>query len=267
MQTNIRALAAVAALALCVSSAARAEIVLEMEERDGEEVFPVKMIVGSGRLAAVDEDGAVEMIFDRATETIYTIDHGSRSYVSLNRENIGELVGQVDTAMAEMRRQLEALPPEQREMAERMMGGMMGNMGGAAGATPPAREMRETSRRGEAAGIGCRWHDIYEGDAQMGTACIAAADAVPGGDEMVAMINAMSSIYEELMRQLADSVPMGLPANPILPMTETGGLPIRSTETRDGEDYETVLLAVREESVDPAIFALPAGYSEHGFRD
>ncbi len=266
MQTNLRALAAVAALALCLSTAARAEIVLEMEERDGEDVFPVKMVVGSGRLAAIDEDGAVEMIFDRDTDTIYTIDHSSRSYVRLNRENIGELVGQVDSAMAEMRRQLAAMPPEQREMAERMMGGMMGNMGGGS-AAPPPREMRESGRRGEAAGIACRWHDIFEGQAQVGTACIAAADAVPGGDEMVAMINAMSAIYEELMRQLADSVPMGLPANPILPMTETGGLPIRSTETRDGEDFETVLLAVREESVDPSTFQLPAGYTETAFSD
>lgn len=264
MQTNFRALAAVAALALCLGATARAEIVLEMEERDGEDVFPVKMVVGSGRLAAIDEDGTVEMIFDRGTDTIYTLDHGSRSYVRLNRENIGELVGQVDTAMAEMRRQLEAMPPEQREMAERMMGGMMG---GGAAAAPPAREMRRTGRRGEAAGIACQWHDIYEGDTQVGTACIAAADAVPGGDEMVAMINAMSAIYEELMRQLADSMPMGLPANPILPMTETGGLPIHSTETRDGEDFETILLAVREESVDPSVFQLPAGYTESGFGD
>ncbi|MCC5868901.1 MAG: hypothetical protein JJU27_10335 [Gammaproteobacteria bacterium] len=261
MQTNFRALAAVAALALCLGTSARAEIVLEMEERDGEDVFPVKMVVGSGRLAAIDEDGDVEMIFDRGTDTIYTIDHDTRSYVRLNRENIGDLVGQVDTAMAEMRRQLEAMPPDQREAVERMMGGMGG------GAAPPPREMRETGRRGEAAGIACRWHDIYEGDTQVGTACIADADAVPGGDEMVAMINAMSAIYEELMRQLADSVPMGLPANPILPMTETGGLPIRSTETRDGEDFETVLLAVREESVDPSVFQLPAGYTESGFGD
>ena len=37
--------------------------------------------------------------------------------------------------------------------------------------------------------------------------------------------------------------------------------------TRDGEDFQTVLPAVREESVDPAIFQLPAGYTESGFSD
>ncbi|MCC5861519.1 MAG: hypothetical protein JJT93_06375 [Gammaproteobacteria bacterium] len=266
MQNFLYGLAGTAALALALPQAATAEIILELEERDGDEIYPVQMLIASGKLAALDEDGEVEMIFDRASATIYTLDHDDRSFTRLNRENIDALVGQVDTAMAEMRRQLEALPPEQREMAERMMGGMMGN----AGATRerPSRAMRPTGQQGEAAGIRCAWHNVFVGDEQVGTACVAAPDAVPGGDELIAMMTAMSEIYEELLDRIADSVPMAMPANPIMPMTEAGGLPIRSTEmTEDGTEMQITLLAVREEAVDPSRFEVPAGYREASFDD
>lgn len=265
MRKLLHLFAGLVVLGLALPQTINAEIILELEERDDDEVFPVTMLVASGKLAALDEDGAVEMIFDRASSTIYTLDHNDRSYTRLNRENVDALVGQVDSAMAEMRRQLAALPPEQREMAERMMGGMMG--GGAAEARLP-RSMRATGNRGEAAGIRCNWYDVLVGDEQVGTACVAAADAVPGGEELVAMMTAMSEIYDELLERIADSVPMALPANPILPMTEAGGLPIRSTErTEEGTEMEIVLLAVREEAVDPALFEVPAGYRETRFDD
>jgi hypothetical protein len=267
MFKSIPPLARLAIPALCLAATARAEIILELEERDGDEVFPVQMVIGESRLVAVGEDGEVEMIFDSATETIYTLDHDSRSYTRLNRENIGELAGQVDSAMAEMRRQLESLPPEQRAMAEQMMGALLGQQGDAT-ATRPERRMQPTGERGEAAGVACRWYDVLEDRTRVGTACVAPSDSVPGGREMVAMMSAMSNIYDELLTRLADSLPMGMPANPILPMTEIDGLPIRSTEQREGEEpISIVLLAVREEAVDAALFQLPAGYREASFAD
>lgn len=264
MSKSISLFARLAIPALFLAVPARAEIILELEERDGEEVFPVQMIIGEGRLVAVGEDGEVEMIFDSRSETIYTLDHDDRSYTRLNRENIGALAGQVDSAMAEMRRQLEALPPDQRAMAEQMMGAMLGQQG--AGGARPERSMRATGERGEAAGIACRWYDVLEDRARVGTACVAPADSVPGGRQMVEMMTTMSRIYDELLTQLADTLPMGMPANPILPMTEIDGLPIRSTEQREGEEPITItLLAVREQAVDPGIFQLPAGYREASF--
>ena len=267
MSKSIPLLARLAIPALFLAASARAEVILQLEERDGDEVFPVQMIIGDGRLVAVDEEGAVEMIFDSRSETIYTLDHDDRSYTRLNRQNIGELAGQVDSAMADMRRQLEALPPEQRAMAEQMMGAMLGQQAGPA-AQRPERSMRATGERGEAAGIACRWHEVLEDGARVGTACVADAQSVPGGREMVAMMRTMSAIYDELLTQLADSLPMGLPANPILPMTEMDGLPIRSTEQRAGEEAISItLLSVREQSVDPSLFQLPAGYREASFAD
>jgi hypothetical protein len=264
MPKTIQAFVALAALTVACAGTARAEYILELEERSNGDVNEIRILVGDGRLAAVDDEGTVEMIFERASETIFMLDHDDRQYVRLDRQSIDSLMGEMDSAMAEMRRQLAAMPPEQRAMAERMMSGMMG---GAAAAPQerPRRDMRRTSRRGEAAGIACNWYDMYEADVQVGTACVANAEAVPGGADMVAMINAMSTIYDELLTRMAESLPIAMPANPLLPMTEAGGLPIHSTEIHGDETIEVVLRSVRAEAVDPAIFSVPAGYSEVGF--
>ncbi len=234
------------------------DVVLTLEERHGDDIEEIRMMVSEGRLASMNEDGQVTMIFVRESGSLITIDHDDRAYLELNRDNVSVMVDEIDRAMQEMRAQLDQMPPQQREMIEQQMGSMFGDTAEA----PPERTFSETDERGSAAGIDCRWYDILEEDRTIGRACVAAHTDVPGGEDMLAMMSAMGEFYEELLSQMAGRVPMILPANPILPLTDLSGLPIRSFEQRDDEEdaIETELLRIERTTVDPGYFEVPRGY-------
>lgn len=246
---------------LAAGAAAHADdVVLTLEERHGDDVEEIRMLVSEGRLASMNEDGEVTMIFVRETGSLITIDHDDRAYLELNRDNVSMMVDEIDRAMQEMRAQLEQMPPQQREMIEQQMGAMFGETAEA----PPERTFSATDEHGSAAGIDCRWYDILEEGAGIGRACVAAHTDVPGGEDMLAMMAAMGEFYDELLSQMAGRVPMMLPANPILPLTDLSGLPIRSVEQRDDDEdaIETELLGIERTSVDPALFEVPGGYRQ-----
>ncbi|MEZ5397307.1 MAG: hypothetical protein R2724_31645 [Bryobacterales bacterium] len=64
------------------------------------------------------------------------IDHSKKTVREMSGEDLEKMMGQVNEAMAKMQEQMKNMPPQQRAMMEKMMGGRMKEMMGSAAAKP-----------------------------------------------------------------------------------------------------------------------------------
>ncbi len=100
-------------------SIASADVTVEMKH-DGE----AQMMFATEDKLAVPTDGGT-MIFRGDKKLIWMVDLKSGTYREMTEADVAELGKKVTDAKAQMADALKNLPPEQREMAEKMMSGQM----------------------------------------------------------------------------------------------------------------------------------------------
>jgi len=144
---------------------------------------------------------ATTAMFLGETDEMYMIDHKEKTYMVIDREQVEALASQMSGAMKQMEEALAQVPPEQREMMERMMKGRMPN----ADYEPPAPQVvTDLGESGSVNGVDCQWKQVTRDDALERKVCIADPGSIAGAQEMVALAHEMRDFAEGLM-QLAKS--------------------------------------------------------------
>ena len=105
-----------------LSSAAVADVRLEYVD-EGSNESRTKIHIKDGKVRMDDSKGEGYTLYDSAKKEMTFVNHAERTFTRMDEASMNELAGQVGSAMAEMRKELENMPPEQRAMVERMMGG------------------------------------------------------------------------------------------------------------------------------------------------
>ncbi len=145
---------------------------------------------------------ATTVIFLGETDEMYMIDHEKKSYMVFDRERIEALAQQMSEAMRPMQEMLAQVPPEQREMMERMM---KGKMPGGDYKPPSPPVVTDLGEGGSVNGVACQWKQVKRDDRLERKACVCDEGAIAGGKEMVAIAHEMRDFAESLT-QMASSV-------------------------------------------------------------
>jgi hypothetical protein len=195
-------------------------------------------------------DGKMSVIF--RDDTMWFLDHDKKLAQKVDRRAVADLAEQLD----EMMRQLEQMPPQQREMMRKMMSGKMQGME----ELPDYRvQVGETTR---IAGVPCTMHTLYADEDKVQETCAADDSNVPELREAMGAVRAMGRFAEDL-RKMASNLPFGDVMKHVqAAIPEVDGFPVR-TRWFDDEGTvtrESTLRGIEARDLEPSLFDVPKSY-------
>ncbi len=210
--------------------------------------------VSNGKVA-FEENGRAAMLFYSKTSAFTMLNHDQQGYVVMDKAAMDEVSGQMDAMMKEAMAELESLPPEQREMAMRMMPGMMDRL--KPKAKPAAADVKFTGETDKVAGYSCKVARVSGTAGGDSTVCVAKAGAldIPSAD-----LEAMDAAFASLQQAVAQ---FGQDA-PFPSISELGGVPVRAI---DEDGSVMTLTSISNDKLDGALFAIPAGYKRQSIME
>ncbi len=221
------------------------------------------------RVATLNDHGGIrdEFVFRGDRREMVTINHHDRSYMLIEGDALtamtGDIQGQIEEAMSEVKKELEGLDPKQREMIEKMLGAQMG-AGGMAEAIMPERpktEYRKTDERAEHSGYPCtRWEVTREGQL-VRELWVTDWDNIEGSEIVRKGFFEMASLFEEMMDSFPGKWVEDMANSPVETFAHVKGFPVVTRTFENGSlENETVLGSVTERDIGPDMFEPPKGY-------
>jgi len=248
----------IATILFMLASGAQAGTAYTMVETVGP--TPKAIVVSvQGQSLRMDEQGESTMIFKGADGQAIAVDHEEQSYVALNREQVAATMEQLNPALAQMRKQLDSLPPDQRAMVEKMMGRKMPVQPGA----PPKWDVDATGESGQHAGLDCEWYSVSREGVLQQRMCMADQDDITGGVEAVATMRQMAKFIDEVFAPIRAQLPMVMGDNPMANLEKMDGFPIITQRLSNGSvESDLRFQGAVEVALDNNTFEPPAGYTE-----
>ena len=233
-----------------------AGVVMEMEVRNadaagktGAETFYAEgEMTRTDFLSANGKDSS--LIF--RDQTMYFVDHAGKVCQKIDKAGVDQLSSQMNAMM----KQMANMPPEQRQMMEKMMKGRMPGMG-----KPPVRRVEEggMDQVGE---YPCRLFTLFSDDQKVQEFCMADAGVEADLYEAMEAIHALSRFAESLMK-VAENSPFGKMFElPFKDVHEMDGYPVR-TRMFDGHGkvaQERTLKTITRRDIEKDLFEIPKGY-------
>ncbi len=246
--------------------------VIEMQSRDltaiPEQLSTVVISV-DGELLRMDNESTVEddtgtMVFNGTRNEMTAIDHSSKQYFIIDETALQGMANQMGDAMRQMQAALADLPPEQRAMAEQMMKQRMGAMG-ASMEEAPKPEIVRTGDDESVNGYDCEIYEVREAGQRTNELCVASWGDIEGGEEFAGGMKRMAGFFEKIQETFAEAGAnvMGGSDNVLAHLEEMDGFPVRARTYEEGTLVdETTIVSSESRSLDNALFAPPADYSQ-----
>jgi outer membrane lipoprotein-sorting protein len=245
------------AMLAMLGSSAWAGVVIEMEvtSSGGSGSGELETLYAQGDMARMDTHpprGGEKMSIIFRDQTMWIVNRGKKECQKIDKEGMEALGDQLGSAM----KQLEALPPEQREMMQKMMKGKMPGMGEA------AERRLEAGGSDKVGSYACTMHTAWSGDRKVWEVCLADKSAAAEMEEAMGAFQAMSRFTEDLQAALRQGPFAGMIDNPYNKLDELEGFPVRvRTFDRSGKmEHETVMKSITRKDVGAATFSIPEGY-------
>ena len=207
--------------------------------------------VEPGRSAMILKGGrGGRMVYDGKAEVLHIISDEEKSYFDVTKT--GTASGDATGMMAEMQKQLEKMPKEQRAMAEQMMKGAM-----SAGAAAPPLTYVWTKDTKKVASYDCTLVEGMRGDVRVTEYCGAKSpDLTLSPAEHQTMLD-----MQGYLRNFGISSTSGDETRAFQWDTSVDGYPVISRCFRDGRmTLELVLDSVSRTPLPDDLFALPSSY-------
>ena len=205
------------------------------------------------------------MIYRGDSGEMIALDHADESYYVLDEEAMQRMGAQLSGAMKQMQEALEAMPPEQRAMAEKMMKQHMPQE-----MTPPKQppaRLHATGREGSVNGFACDYYELRRNERLARELCVTPWDEIPGGRDVAESLLGMAGFFERMASTISKETGiavMGDQQEIFGHLEELDGYPVLTREFDESGDVtsESVLESVATEDLDPSLFEPPAGYRE-----
>ena len=214
-----------------------------------------KFSVEQGRIAMVMTGGhRGRMVYDAKNQVLHVIMDEDRSYFDITKAGGA---GGAGGMAAEMQKQLEKMPKEQRAAAEQMMEGMMGSV-----APPPPLTYVWSHETKTVAGYECTRVDGMRGDTKVTEYCgTKSHDFTMSDGERQTMLD-----MQGYLRNFGISVQAGDETRAFQWDTSVDGYPIVTRCYRDGKmTLDLVLESVNHNPIPEELFELPRGYRKMDF--
>lgn len=236
-------------------SVSRAGVVMEMDvtladapDKSGTETFRAQGEMTRTDVAAPDGQGQSVIFRD---QTMTFLDHRKKTAQQIGRKDVEQIAAQLDDLM----KQLEGMPPQQREMMQKMMKGKM------PGAGKPPEQRVEVGGTEQVAGFACTLRTLYSDGKKSQEVCVADAEAARDLHEAMGAFMALAEFSESLMK-VAEGMPFADSIRASAVELYEEGFPIRQRFYDDEGKLvrESTLRSIEKQEIDPAVFAVPKGY-------
>lgn len=265
-------LATVVGAALTRSAGAGVEVMTQFQELDsGAAQGKATKAPREGRTFVEGDDLRMEMgtagamIFRGEKDLMWILQPKDHAYVELTRESTKQLAKQAESAMAEMRAQLDKMPPAQRAQIEKMMN--QSGMGGATAAPKAAPEpltVKPTGRSDSVEGRTCREVEVFRGAAKESEACVADWATAGVTKEDFGAFQKLASWQNDILGGTPWAKSAANPSADAMKLfDQLGGVPVRVRSFRGGKPANEMLITkIEKKHLDPALFDVPADYTK-----
>jgi hypothetical protein len=239
------------------------EMTLDTKDTTGAITESVKLYAQSGKIRMEDigDTSGQEMSMIFVGQEFIVVDHNDKSYIVMDEAMVQEMGAKVNTAMEQMRAQLADMPPEQRAMVEQMMQGQMAGMTGSEEESVPTRVEKMGSGSWQSGP--CTEYAVFEGDQKTQQICAAPLSEVEGADQAMAAFRNMAKFMNSLAQSMPGPLGESMAENPMGLIDQIDGFPVRTVDYIDGQvSAETTLSSIADSDLDPALFAIPEGYTQ-----
>ncbi|MEZ5598332.1 MAG: hypothetical protein R3E84_18485 [Pseudomonadales bacterium] len=238
-------------------AAAGVAVTVEVQETGAEAIPQRVLLLGKDIKLSGAGGEAKDMVFKGSTDEMLAIDHERGEYMLIDRATVEQLAGGVAAISQQMDAVLRNLPPEQREMMEKMMKGKLPQ----ATPAPTAPEIRATGETATHGGLKTRRFDVFVDGRKRSEFWVANWNDI---DPRVRtafehMASFMKGLVDKLPAKMSDSVRTG----GFEAIGDLNGLPMltREFDASGKVAGESRVTGITDADVDVAIFNPPAGYT------
>lgn len=244
-----------ALLCLCSPALSVAGVTMgfETQSEEGTKVVQARM---EGERLRIDPPGSDSyMAWDGKKKQLAIVRVGAREVIRLDEATLKRVSGQVTSAMAAMRQQLEKLPPDQRAQMQAMMA-KAGALEETAPKKPAPWVFKAARTKREVAGQTCEVHLGERGDEKI-EICVVPWAKAPFKREDVTALKSLSTFLSQGMAGAfavpANDFDVHLESYPGFPLeTVTPGPPKRTVHIK----------GIQRGPVDASVFTVPEGFTE-----
>lgn len=195
--------------------------------------------------------GKQVMVFDGTKPVLHMINIDKKTYIEMTKADLERLAAQSQGAMAQMKAQLEKMPPAQRQQMETLMKdrGM--------GAAPAKTEYKKVGT-GQVGKWTCDKYEGFQNGQRISELCTVDPRAL-------GLTAADFAVAEQAAAFFKSAVPQG--ANQFFGIGKVedqgfSGFPVRSVFTFAGQQTTTELSEVSHQTFADALFAVPSGFTK-----
>jgi hypothetical protein len=173
------------------------------------------------------------------------------------------MAAQVRSAMEQTEAALEAMPPEERALAEQMIQRPLTSEEQA----ELKHKLVSTGTSDRIAGFDCRYYDVMQGGSKIRDLCITPWDKIEEGREAAQAMKELADFFENMRKAFAGAGGLDVmdrQQEMFDYMEELGGYPVLSHDyDLEGKlESESRLRAARSEKISPALFDPPPSYKQ-----
>lgn len=250
----------VVAVPLLLPSFAQAGLKLTYERKAGDKVRTHDISVEGPRLRMDGVGGdrgagpEAAVILDTQAKKLIMLNLERKTYHELTEAELKQMKEQMGQMKERMAEQMKNLPPEQRQMMEKMMKERM--PGGGGDAAPPEVKYEPTGQKKKVSGYACEVYRISVGGTRRSETCFA-----PWGSGVVTAADA-----EQFKRLSADVQKMMAfaPAARLQDWSKAPGIAVEESHLdADGKILSvTTLKSVNRGALPDSLFQVPSGYTQ-----
>lgn len=201
----------------------------------------------------VDKQEHTQMIFNKNKKEMLVVDHQAKTFTRIDQAFISRVSKQIEM----VKKQIESIPPEQREMMKKMMGGNLAGL--MQDDTDKKSIYKKTARKQTVANHACSVVEKYRQGVKQLEFCVADTGKLAGEKELLSITREMTSLFETLVQ----SMPGAYSDNPFEDLKSLDGFPLVVSEFENGELVSRLQLeSMQQKSFSADFFKLPQGYKE-----
>ena len=216
-------------------------------------------------ITSISSNESGGMIYDGDKRELIAIDHDVQQYYVIDQAMMDQMAAQVSDAMQQMRQALEAMPPEQRALAEQMM---QRQIPPAEAPELPEFSLQKTGESDSIGGFDCEYYDVVQGGRKVRDLCMTEWSDFEEGRDIAAAIMQLADFFESMRQAFAGAGGldlMGRQQELFAYMEELGGYPVlsRDYDSEGRLQLESRLKSAGHVEINPAImFKPPNGYQQ-----
>lgn len=246
--------------AICLN-AVHADATLHFDVTTNKQTTPQVQTVyvkgGRFMVQAAGGDRNIDLLYDRAKDTMYVIDHQGKSYMTFDEKTVlqlGQAAAMVTALRRQLAEQLQKMPPEQQERMRKMLGDI----------DPPAaaeQAPRSVKKLGMTSvnGYACERLAVYRGAKKFSEMCVSQARTVGLSEDDYKTIKALQAFQERVWTQASKITDQAGGHMPEFGGKNINGVPIEMKDFA-GPAPTTMVVSKAYRGVGGKALGIPQGY-------